>query len=66
MNKRRQGIVRLTTLANENDPANCPALSAQWTFMLDNASVNAFVTADDTTQNNGVANHIGDGQCRRP
>lgn len=66
MNKRRQGIARITVLPNDSDPGNCPALAAQWTFLLDNAGANAYLTADDTSQNNGVAGHIGDGQCRRP
>jgi hypothetical protein len=66
MNKRGQGITRITVLPNNSDPNYCTALAAQWTFLLDSAGKNAYLTVDDTSQNNGVAGHIGEGQCRRP
>lgn len=62
MNKSRQGIIRLVGAPSDT----CGGYMVQWTFLLDDAGQNAFLTVDDATQSGGVPGNIGSGQCRRP
>lgn len=65
MNKNRQGAMRLVVLADDSN-SSCFGYTSQWVFLLDNGGNNAYLTADDATQNGGISGQIGDGQCRRP
>ncbi|MEN9727952.1 MAG: hypothetical protein RL434_2318 [Pseudomonadota bacterium] len=63
MNRVGQGIIRTTTLMGAGNA--CGPYSSQWTFLLDASASNAWGAIDDTSQNNGLPGHLGEGQCRR-